>query len=242
MVPIPDGTATLGQRRVEEEDSERFGWDNEFDGHSVRVPAFAIGRYKVTNARYLKFVEAGAEPPQFWRRRGRAWYWRTLTGEIPLPPEWPVYVTHQEATAYAEWTGRTLPTEAQYHRAAYGTPEGHERLYPWGDQPPAPSHGNFAGQGDPVGVASTPLGDSAFGVAQLVGNGWEWTSTAFAPFPGFQPHSCYPGYSAAFFDGDHFVLKGASPATPARFIRRSFRNWFRNRYPYVYASFRCVEP
>ncbi len=243
MVHIPAGTATLGQRRCEEGDlAGGFGWDNEFDCHSVRVPAFAIDRYKVTNARYLKFVEAGAEPPHFWRRRDRAWYWRTLTGEIPLPPEWPVYVTHQEATAYAAWRGRTLPTEAQYHRAAYGTPESIERIYPWGDRPPDCSHGNFAGRWDPVGVASTPLGDSAFGVAQLVGNGWEWTSTPFAPLPGFQPHPCYPGYSAAFFDGDHFVLKGASPVTPARFLRRSFRNWFRSRYPYVYASFRCVEP
>ena len=66
---------------------------------------------------------------------------------------------------------------------------------------------------DPVPVTATPLGDSAFGISQLVGNGWEWTSTIFQPFPGFQPFSCYPGYSARFFDGDHYVLKGASSRT-----------------------------
>ena len=75
----------------------------------------------------------------------------------------------------------------------------------------------------------------------MVGNGWEWTSTPFAPFPGFRPYACYPGYSAPFFGGDHFVLKGASPVTAACFLRRSFRNWFRSNYRYVYASFRCVD-
>jgi iron(II)-dependent oxidoreductase len=246
MTVIPAGLATLGQLRgpIGEPGNGHngFGWDNEFDVHRVFVPSFSINRYKVTNRRYLSFVEAGAEPPHFWRRRGRAWYWRTLGGEVPLPLDWPVYVTHQEATAYADWCRKALPTEAQFHRASYGTPTHDERPYPWGDSPPTPSHGNFNGRSwDPVGVASTPLGDSAFGVAQLVGNGWEWTSTVFAPFPGFRPYACYPGYSAPFFDADHFVLKGGSPVTAACFLRRSYRNWFRPDYRYVYASFRCVE-
>lgn len=242
---IPSGTATLGRPHGEDaapdSDLNGFGWDNEFNAHAVLVPTFGIHRYKVTNARYLSFVEAGAKPPHFWRRRGRHWYWRSLGGEISLPPDWPVYVTHEEATAYADWCGLALPTEAQFHRAAYGTPTQEERAYPWGNSPPTPSHGNFDGQSwDPVGVASTPLGDSAFGIAQLVGNGWEWTSTVFAPFPGFRAYECYPGYSAPFFDADHFVLKGASPVTAARFLRCSFRNWFRGNYRYVYATFRCV--
>lgn len=245
MIAIPSGMVTLGQSRGTSEDSANahgFGWDNEFDEHRVFVPSFGINRYKVTNRRYLPFVEAGAAPPHFWRRRGSAWYWRTFGGEVPLPLDWPVYVTHQEATAYAAWRGQTLPTEPQFHRAAFGTPTNDERAYPWGNTPPTPSHGNFDGRcWDPIGVACTPLGESAFGVAQLVGNGWEWTSTVFAPFPGFEPYACYPGYSAPFFDSDHFVLKGGSPLTAACFLRRSYRNWFRPDYRFVYASFRCVE-
>lgn len=246
IIAIPSGIATLGRHRGSDDepgsDHDVFGWDNEFDAHTVFVPSFGINQYKVTNRRYLAFVEAGATPPHFWRRRGKAWYWHTLGAEIPLPLDWPVYVTHEEATAYADWSGQALPSEAQFHRAAYGTPTGDERAYPWGDSPPTADRGNFDHPcRDPVGVASTPLGDSAFGVAQLVGNGWEWTSTVFAPFPGFRPYACYPGYSAPFFDADHYVLKGGSPITAAPLLRRSFRNWFRRTYPYVYAAFRCVE-
>jgi formylglycine-generating enzyme required for sulfatase activity len=79
-------------------------------------------------------------------------------------------------------------------------------------------------------------------VSELVGNGWEWTETAFAPFPGFEAYiPSYPGYSADFFDGRHFVMLGASWATPAGLIRRSFRNWFQDRYPYMFAKFRGVS-
>lgn len=246
IVAIPSGTATLGQPRGPGNEpghgSEGFGWDNEFDAHTVSVPSFGIDRYKVTNRRYLAFVEAGAAPPHFWRRRGNDWTWRTLHGEIPLPLDWPVYVTHEEATAYADWSGKALLSEAQFHRAAYGTPQEEEHAYPWGDGPPTPARGNFDGRRwDPVGVGSTPSGESVFGVSQLVGNGWEWTSTIFAPFPGFRAHPSYPGYSAPFFDGDHYVLKGGSPVTAAPLLRRSFRNWFRGTYRYAFAAFRCVE-
>jgi formylglycine-generating enzyme required for sulfatase activity len=75
----------------------------------------------------------------------------------------------------------------------------------------------------------------------MVGNGWEWTDTRFAPFPGFRPHPSYPGYSSNFFDDEHYVMKGGSARTAARLLRRSFRNWFRRDYPYMYATFRCVE-
>lgn len=247
MIEIPAGMATLGQSRRPSgsEDglgSDGFGWDNECDEHSVSVPSFAIGKYKVTNAQYLTFVEAGAGPPHFWRRRDNRWFWRTLLGEIPLPLDWPVFVTYQEAEAYAHWAGKSLPTEAQFHRAAYATSMGEERRYPWGDAPPEAQRGNFNFQRwDPIPVTADPLGESAFGVAQLVGNGWEWTATVFCPFPGFQPFAFYPGYSAPFFDGDHHVLKGGSSHTAARLLRRSFRNWFRPDYPYVYAGFRCVD-
>jgi formylglycine-generating enzyme required for sulfatase activity len=160
---------------------------------------------------------------------------------IPLPPSWPVYVTWAEAAAFAAWDGARLPTEAEYHRAAFGTPDGHERAYPWGDEPPG-GRGVFDFvRWDPAPVGSRPEGASAFGVHDLVGNGWEWTSSVFAGFDGFSPLRTYPEYSADFFDGQHFVMKGASPVTAAVLLRRGFRNWFRPRYPYVYATFRCVR-
>ena len=243
VIDIPGGTVTLGQRRAHLDGPYQCGWDNEFDGHEVSVSALAMSKYKVTNGEYLEFVRAGAQPPHFWTWNEGQWWWRAMSGAVPLPMDWPVYVTHEEASAFAAWSGKRLPTEAEFHRAAYGTPDGdEERAYPWGDDVPDTRRGNFNGtRWDPIPVTATPLGDSAFGISQLVGNGWEWTATVFQPFPGFQPLSCYPGYSARFFDGDHYVLKGASSRTDAGLLRRSFRNWFRPNYPYVYAGFRCVE-
>ena len=236
MIEIPAGETTLGQKHGE------FGWDNEFAEHRVRVPGFAIGKYKITNREYLEFVRTGAPAPHFWTERASQWFYRGMFSEAPLPLNAPVYVTHEEACNYARWAGKTLPTEAQYHRAAFGTWSGAERPYPWGEAPPESGRGNFDFQHwDPVDVDSTPGGDSGLGVSQLIGNGWEWTSTLFGPFAGFQPFPFYPGYSKNFFSEEHYVLKGASPRTAACFLRRSFRNWFRPNYPYVYASFRVAE-
>ncbi len=236
-VEVAAGAATLGARR----DAIAFGWDNEFDETIVAVDAFEIEADNVTNGDYLAFVDAGGEPAPFWRRDGDEWKLATLFDEIPLPASWPVYVTYRQATEYARWKGMRLPSEAQYHRAAFGMPEGAERSFPWGEDAPQPKHGNFGFvRFDPVPIGSYPSGASAWGVNDLVGNGWEWTSTPFAPLPGFAPMASYPQYSADFFDGEHFVMKGASPVTHARLVRRSFRNWFRDDYPYAYGTFRCV--
>lgn len=221
MVEIPAGTATLGRRR-----GEGFGWDNEFDQHQVEVPAFAISRYKVTNGEYLEFVQAGAPAPHFWVCHEGEWFYHGMFDDIPLPPDWPVYVSYEQAQAYARWKGQSLATEAQYQRAAYD-----------GGSLTCENVDFRSWDPEPV-IASTP---NRFGVSQMVGNGWEWTATLFEPFPGFQPFSFYPGYSANFFDGRHFVLKGGSPRTARCLLRSSFRNWFRPAYPYIYATFRLVE-
>jgi gamma-glutamyl hercynylcysteine S-oxide synthase len=252
---IPAGDATLGN-------TDTFAWDNELPPHRVHVDAFAIDVHNVTNAQFMEFVKAGGyrdaslwsasawqwistsgvRHPYFWLERDGGWFWRGMFSLIPLPPDWPVYVTQAEAEAYARWRGARLPSEAEYHRAAFGTPSGEERLYPWGDEPPDATRGNFGFTNwDPVPVGSYPAGASAWGVHDLAGNGWEWTSTPFAGFPGFTPMASYPVYSSDFFDGEHYVLKGASPATAPELVRRSFRNWFRATYPYVYATFRCVR-
>lgn len=259
MVEIPAGDATLGLPR---EQNGPFGWDNEFLDHRVAVPAFRIDAENVTNRDFLSFVEAGGydersfwtdadwewrkssgiSHPAFWTLREGKWLCRTMFADAPLPLDWPASVSHAEASAYARWAGKELPTEAEWHRATYGTPHGDERSFPWGEELPDASRGNFNFERwDPTPVGAFPAGDSAFGISDLLGNGWEWTSTPFAPFAGFEPFSFYPGYSANFFDNKHYVMKGGSARTASCMLRRSFRNWFQPHYQYVYASFRCVE-
>ncbi len=212
MVCIPSGPVTLGRQP-----GDGFGWDNEFSRHEVGTPAFAIQRYPVTNGDYLEFVKEGGPLPPFWMDGCR--YLRTVFGQVPLPADWPVYVTWTQADAYARWRGWRLPEEAEWQKAA--------GLFAHRDS------GNFGGRRfDPVPVTQQP---------GMTGNGWEWTATPFAPYPGFREFDFYPNYSLPFFDGEHYVLKGASPVTAAALTRPSFRNWFRRDYPYVYATFRCVE-
>jgi iron(II)-dependent oxidoreductase len=258
MVEIPGGRATLG---IPRDDPASFGWDNEFETTVVDVPGFTINRYKVTNGEYLKFIDAGGYQerslwspdawdwkaregiahPLFWSRSNAVWRYRAMFEEIPLPLDWPVYVSQAEASAYATWAGKRLPTEAEWHRAAYGAPKGVERAFPWGAEPPKQRHGCFDfGRWDPSPVHALPAGASAFGVEGLLANGWEWTSSLFEPFPGFRPFPFYEGYSANFFDGMHYAMKGGSPRTERSMLRRSFRNWFQPHYQYVYAGFRCA--
>ena len=267
MVEIPAGVATLGLLRS----PEIFGWDNEHQAHAVEVPAFAIDQYKVTNRRYLEFMAAGGyesrgfwsnedwdwktaqgiSHPVFWKKAGDGWLYRTMFDEVPLALDWPVldwpvYVSHAEASAYARWAAKSLPREAEWHRAAYGTAGENERIFPWGNEVPnaRSSDTRFGSfdfhRWDPAPVNAFPEGRSAFGVDDMLGNGWEWTSTVFAPFPGFEPFPFYRGYSADFFDGKHVVMKGGSARTAACMLRPSFRNWFQAHYQYVYAGFRCV--
>jgi ergothioneine biosynthesis protein EgtB len=254
-IEIPPGIATLGTG-----DDEPFAWDNELPSHAVQVPAFVIDAHNVTNAQFMAFVdaggygderwwspedrtwiaEAGVRHPRFWEREDGRWYWRGMFERVALPERWPAWVTWAEARAYARWRGMRLPSEAEFHRAAFASPDG-ERRYPWGETlgPRPPGNFDFL-RWDPEPVGSRPEGASALGVHDLVGNGWEWTCTPFGPFDGFAPMASYPEYSADFFDGDHFVMKGASPVTARELVRRGFRNWFRPRYPYVYAAFRCA--
>jgi len=259
-IPIPAGLARLGAAR----DAE-FRWDNEHPEHVAEVPPFAIDAFPVTNRDYLEFVEAGGyrerrlwsadgwtwrerhdvTVPTFWSHAGAERCVATLLEDVPfeVAGDWPVYVSHCEASAYARWQNARLPSEAEFHRAAFGAPDGGLREYPWGEEPPGPAHANVGFRlWEPTRVDAHPAGASAFGVQDLIGNGWEWTSSVFGPFPGFEPLARYRGYSADFFDGRHYVLLGGSWATDARLVRRSFRNWFQPHYPYVFAKFRCVHP
>lgn len=257
FIAVPAGAAVLGAER-----GSAFGWDNEFETLRVDVPAFEMQRFDVSNGEFLEFVEAGGYAnrdlwtddewewitssgvtyPNFWTSRGGRWYWRGMFAFEPLDHEWPVFVTHAEASAYAKWRGWRLPTEAEFDRAAYGTPSDERRQQPWGDAPPDATRGHFDfADWEPVRRGSHPAGASAWGLEDLVGNGWEWTDTKFGPLPGFTPMPSYRLYSADFFDDAHYVMKGASQVTATSMIRPSFRNWFRPCYPYVYATFRCVR-
>lgn len=260
-VKIPAGKARLGMNF----DDLDFGWDNEFSQTVVDVPAFTIDSLPVTNGQFFDFVESGGyddqrywrpedwrwknlehkRHPSCWSRLNGQWLYRAMFDEFPLEDvaSWPVYVSLAEARAYARWRGRRLPTEAEFHRAAYYGPNGRESEYPWGNGNPDKQHGafNFA-LWAPAPVGAYPAGASRWGVYELVGNGWELTDTPFAPLPGFTPYiKSYPDYSADFFDGKHFVVKGASWATDADLLRPSFRNWYQAHYPYVFAKFRCVS-
>lgn len=268
-VDIPAGPATLGN------DEGSFGWDNEFETHTVSVPSFTIDRFKITNGQYLEFVrsggyrdhnlwtaaawdwkeQSGIKHPTFWKPVGQNYILRTMFGQIELPLTWPVYVSFAEANAYALWAGKRLPTEAEWHRAAYGSViETHaaDNPYPWAkpcddaswdrSDDPGINHGYFDfARWDPYSVAAFPANRSEFGVHGLLANGWEWTSSVLAPFPGFKPFPFYPGYSADFFDGQHYVMKGGSTRTERSMLRRSFRNWFQPHYPYTYTGFRLAQ-
>jgi iron(II)-dependent oxidoreductase len=241
MVSVPAGTVTLGLRRS----SDQFGWDNEFESHTVDVPAFSVDKYKVTNGQYELFVKDGGYTrrslwssadwewktesnvwhPAFWIPKEDNFAYRSMFCEGEFPPDSPVYVSHAEACAYSRWAGKELPTEAEWQRAAEGALAPAKTRTDW--NPPA--------------IGAHPEFRSDYGVEDLLGTGWEWTSTSFAPFPGFAAHPSYVGYSAPFFDGRHFVMKGGSHRTAACLLRKSFRNWFQSHYQYVYAGFRCVS-
>ena len=266
-ISIPRGFATLGanRERITFGWDNEFAETRvdvpafEVDAHSVTNADFLAfveaGGYQMrelwSEEGWTWRTAERVEHPIFWlpstRSAGsgqdaseQAYMWRGMFEFIPLPPAWPAYVSQAEASAYARWKGRRLMTEAEFHRAAFGTPSGEERDLPWGAGVDA-SRGNFDfANWEPVPAGSRPAGASAWGVHDLIGNGWEWTSSIFEPFSGFEPMTSYPEYSAEFFDGKHYVMKGASPATAKELIRRSFRNWFRANYPYVYAKFRTA--
>jgi len=261
-VRVGAGPVRLGADRG----SLTFGWDNEFPAETVDVPGFTIDDVPVTIGRFAAFVEdggydrsdlwdeadlrwlrrTGRTHPQFWRRTDEGWQVRSLFRwhDRDAVAGWPVHVSYAEALAYTRWVGRRLPGEAELHRAAFTGPDGEDRRFAWGDEPPGPEHGAIAFHTRgrrPVGT--TPAAVSAWGVHELVGNGWEWTSTPFLPREGFEAiHPTYRGYSTDFFDGEHQVVFGGSWATDGALLRRSFRNWYGRRYPYVFSTFRTAAP
>ena len=239
-VLVPAGPFVLGVDGVD----EPWSLDNERPAHTVEVPAFRIGRVPVTNHEWQAFIDDGGyREPRWWSERGwqhrlaadleRPLFWspdhtRRRFGWVEeIPAAEPVqHVGYFEAQAYAAWVGARLPTEIEWEKACAWDPEaGRRRRWPWGSADPTAALANLGGSAlRPAPVGAYPAGASAYGVEQLIGDVWEWTSSDFNAWPGFAP-MLYATYSKPFFGGDFKVLRGGSWAVAPSTVRPSFRNW-----------------
>jgi gamma-glutamyl hercynylcysteine S-oxide synthase len=254
---VPGGPFTMGTS------AEPWALDNERPAHQVHVDPFWIDTTPVTNGAYLEFIDAGGyDDPRWWSERGWAYrqeanltaprFWqydaggwtRTGFGVVePIVHREPVtHVCYHEAEAYAAWAGKRLPTEQEWEKIARYDPEsGRSRRYPWGDEDPTPQHANL-GQRHlrPAQVGAYPLGQSALGVHQLIGDVWEWTSSDFHPYPDFKAFP-YREYSEVFFGGDYKMLRGGSFGTDKAAVRGTFRNWDHPIRRQIFVGFRCAR-
>jgi gamma-glutamyl hercynylcysteine S-oxide synthase len=223
-VLVPAGSFTLGTNR------EPWAYDNEQPAHVVELPAFWVERYPVTNERFAEFVEDGGyrkrrywsddgwqwlreervQAPLYWQQARGGWVRRRFGGFEPVPPAEPVqHISFYEAEAVAAWAGKRVPAEAEWERAAQSADLdadanlGRELLGPL-----------------PVARVAT----SSVGCDCMLGDVWEWTSSAFTGYPGFMAFP-YAEYSEAFFGDEHRVLRGGSWATDPLVARVTFRNW-----------------
>jgi gamma-glutamyl hercynylcysteine S-oxide synthase len=256
-VLVPGGRFTMGTS------TEPWALDNERPAHEVDVAAFWIDAFPVTNREYARFVDAGGyaqphwwtdvgwayrqevslEAPLFWRRDGDRWMRRRFGVLEPVPADQPVlHVSFHEAQAYACWAGKRLPTEVEWEKAARYDPEtGWSRRFPWGDTDPTAEHANLGQRHlSPAPVGAYPLGASPLGVHQLMGDVWEWTSSRFTGYPGFNAFP-YDEYSLVFFGGDYRVLRGGSFGTDTSACRGTFRNWDHPIRRQIFAGFRCAR-
>ncbi len=257
MVRFPGGEVPIGT------DDRSAAYDNERPQHTVALQPFLIDVAPVTSGEYVEFIQAGgyherrywseagwrwlqeaeASAPQFWEEREGIWHVRRMDRALPLDPRTPVcHVCYHEADAYARWAGKRLPTEFEWEAAASWDPEaGAKRLYPWGDEPPTPLHANLdqlAFEAAPVGAYPRNL--SPIGCYGMIGDVWEWTSTDFHGYPGYETFP-YPEYSEAFFGSEYKVLRGGSWATRPGAIRNTFRNWDYPIRRQIFSGFRCVR-
>ncbi|HSF18407.1 MAG TPA: selenoneine synthase SenA [Vicinamibacteria bacterium] len=250
-VEVPGGTYRLGASP-----EAPFVFDNEKWAHEVELAPFRIARAPVTNEEFAAFVDEGGylerrfwsyegwmwrsaadvRCPRYWVRSGSGWLGRDFDRYAPLAPFKPVvHVSWFEAEAYCNWAGRRLPSEAEWELAA-SSMEKHP--FPWGAEPPTAEHANLDSRHlGTVEVGAFPASDSAFGCRQMIGNVWEWTDSAFYPFPGFVLDFPYREYSAPWF-GYHKVLRGGAWATRSRLISNTYRNFFLPHRGDVLAGFR----
>ena len=262
MAEISGGTFRMGSDAA-------CDYDNEKNAQDVTVAPFRLDKTPVTAGQWIAFMQDGGYTrPELWSRDGWMWrksedatmpeYWRgvdrgygqyTARGLRPIDPHQPALsLSRHEADAYARWTGKRLPTEAEWEFAArYDPQSGTTRLYPWGNADPDSSRADFGqSRPDPSPLPVTNLSPqeggvraSATGVQHLCGSVWEWTATPFLPYPGFRAFP-YDGYSQDHMDGKHYVCKGGSWASASRVLRASFRNWYVPTYRQGFLGLRCA--
>jgi gamma-glutamyl hercynylcysteine S-oxide synthase len=256
LIEIPAGECTIGAA------ADGFAYDNERPRHRTDVRGYLIGRTAVTNASFRSFVERGGyQRREWWSAEGWAWKeqydisrpgawtddlgaeWR-LGGLEPLHPDRPVvHVSWFEADAFARAHGARLPTEVEWEKAAAWDQEKEiARRYPWGNRRPAPGqHANLDQRGCGTAAADGyPDGRSPYGCLGMIGDVWEWTSTAFDGYRGFVAHP-YREYSEVFFGNDYRVLRGGSWATRTRVATATFRNWDYPQRRQIFSGFRIAR-
>lgn len=239
-VELPGGTFMLGAYP-----ETGFVFDNEKWAHEVTVAPFAIANAPVTNAQYLEFVAANGYQrrefwceegwrwrtstalvaPKYWRRRGEVWAERRFDRIVELVPDHPVvHINWFEAQAYCRFARRRLPSEQEWEFAACYPHTGRDKQrFPWGSEFPHGALANLDGT-QPVSVHAAAAGAAPCGARQMIGNVWEWTSSAFEPFPGYV-RDPYAEYSEPWFR-THKVLRGGSFSTSPRLIRNTWRNFY----------------
>ncbi|MCG6862453.1 MAG: ergothioneine biosynthesis protein EgtB [Chromatiaceae bacterium] len=235
-IPFTGGLTEIGDRGM------GFAYDNERPRHRVFLQPFRLADRLVSNAEFREFVEDDGyshpalwlsdgwqiivrerwDAPRYWERIDGDWFEMTLGGVRPLNSGEPVtHLSYYEADAFATWAGRRLPTEAEWERAASEVP----------------INGNFADSGL-LHPAPAPKGD---GLRQLFGDVWEWTCSAYLPYPGYRaPDGALGEYNGKFM-ANQMVLRGGSCATPDGHVRPSYRNFFYPHERWQFMGLRLAE-
>ena len=247
----------------EGQSGDEFAFDNEKPEHQVFMKDFAIDKAPVSNGDFLAFIQNGGyknfrwwfsegwetvnrehwHAPLYWEIHDGQWLIRDFDGLRPVSErlDEPVcHVSFFEASAYAKWLGKRLPTEAEWEKAACYDSNGVRPLFPWGEQIPRAEQGNLFENGhwSPAPVGSYPQGVNPYGCHQLIGDVWEWTTSDYVPYPGFK--SEFDEYNDKWFVNQK-VLRGGSFATPQLHIRSTYRNFFHAHERWMTSGFRCAQ-
>jgi formylglycine-generating enzyme required for sulfatase activity len=234
-IQIPFGIVSMGITCPENDDFNNtpktdFGWDVEQPKTERKVEAFSIQDRPVTVQDYLKFLEEKKWEeeliPSSLVKNSSVWFVKTIYGPIEssYAVNWPVSVSHYQASCFAKHHGARLPTEDEIQLVRMQTPS---------------KDSDNCGF---VNLTPTNVKENSGFCSDLVGSGWELTSTVLKPFFGFIKSELYPGYSSDFFDDLHYVVLGGSWATEPRIAkRRTFRNWYQSKYPFIFSKFRLVK-